>query len=1797
MTLTQPDGSVLHCFASGDEYFNYLHDANGYTIMQHPQTGFYVYADKRDGRLVATEFVAGSVDPASKNLKPFNLISPEEWMARRHAWHEFDKPVIHRDGVPNHGTLNNISIFIRFSDDEEFVNSFSSVDNMFNDVSENAVSMRSYFRAASYGAIEIPTTFYPGHNGKTIISYQDIYPRSYFQPYNESTNPNGYNNDTESREREFSLLERAVNYVNSNYPVPSDLNIDFDDDGYVDNVCFIVKGNVDSWSSLLWPHKWDLFDRIVSINGKRVYTFNFQLADATDYFNTSAMCHEMNHSLGAPDLYHYSYSGPDPVGIWDLMHNNAMPPQHCGAYMKMKYGHWIDEIPEITEAGIYTLNPISSATPTNVAYKIQSNDPNQFYVLEYRDNTSLFETALPGSGLLIYRIDTRFEGNADYNPSSGFYDEIYIFRPDGSTSMNGNLYAAYFSSDVGRSEFSASTNPHPFLNDGTIDNFLRIYDITSAGSTISFSYGGSGCQPPTHLVASVEGNNVTLSWDEATDAVSYNVFRNGALIGTTSETMFLDSNVASGFYTYNLKSIDANGIPSNPSETVTVSVMVDGSIFVGDGGLAANTSLPSNSYYNYSLTRQIYTADEIGEAGIITGIAFYLDGAQKTRTFDLYMKSTTKSTFSSTTDWEPVYNINKVFSGSVTLAANAWTWIPFDTPFIHDGTSNIVLVTDDNTGSYSSPMSCRVFDAPNQAISVFSDAHNFDPATLQTSYYEDADLLSVKNQIILTKEAIPTGSFSITVSASPAEAGSVSGGGVYGFGETCTVIATPNDGYSFVNWTQNGEVVSTEASLSFFVINDMDLVANFSESLYVTVSVNPAEAGTVSGAGAYGYGTTCTLTATPAEGYFFANWTQDGEVISTASTYSFTVESDMNLVANFLEGLLIGDGGSATDLNLPSHTNYSYSLSQQIYTADELGSEGLITSIAFYNDGAEKTRTYDLYMKATEKSSFLGYGDWETVNAGDKVFSGSVTLATAAWTIITLTTPFYYDGTSNIVLVTDDNSNTYAIAPHMECRVFNANRQAIFAHSDDTNHDPTHPSYYGTVLSVKNQIIITKEMPSTESVNITVSASPAQGGMVTGGGVYNLGDPCTVTATANAGYYFIGWMENGELITQNPEYSFSADRDRDLVATFDVGLMIGDGGDALNVSLPSHSGYDFSLSQQIYTADEIGTAGTINSIAFYNGGENETRVYDMYMVLTDKTVFDSNTDWIAVTEADKVFSGTVNMVPNDWTFITFDTPFEYDGTSNLALVMDDNSSYSGFGLFCRVFDTEANQAIRVYTGRVNYNPMAPPTSYGSGEHAGIMSEKNQIILTMEASPADLYSITVSANPAEAGTVSGGGFYSSGETCTVTAIPAEGYSFVNWTEDGEEVSTEATYSFTVTEDAVYVANFIMNQEELTHETAFAQGWNWWSTYIEQGGINGLELLENSLGDNGITIRSQANGYNDYYAGYGWYGSLASINNESSYKIKTNVPCSVAMTGMEAVPSQHPIALNHGWTWMGYVPSTAMDVNEALSGLEATEGDRLKSQQGYADFYQSYGWYGSLNTIEPGMGLMYYSSNGETVTFSYPDNNRDRELKANLTSENNHWKPNVHTYPDNMTVMAVVELDGLELSSDDYELAAFAAHGECRGSVKLTYAEPLNRYVAFLTISGKDATELSFRLYNAETNEEYYDAKESLDFVANAIVGDATDLYVVHFKGKTGMDELASKVRVYPNPVNCGEQFSIGLTNDMTSPVHVKIINTLGVVVESLRVTSWQILSAPNVAGIYMLRLIDGDDVKTQKIVVR
>jgi hypothetical protein len=244
----------------------------------------------------------------------------------------------------------------------------------------------------------------------------------------------------------------------------------------------------------------------------------------------------------------------------------------------------------------------------------------------------------------------------------------------------------------------------------------------------------------------------------------------------------------------------------------------------------------------------------------------------------------------------------------------------------------------------------------------------------------------------------------------------------------------------------------------------------------VTVSSQNTEHGTVSGGGEYSFGESCTVIATPVEGYYFAGWLQDGELLEgTGASYTFIVNSDVSLVATFAEGLMIGDGGSTTDQYLPSTNYYNYTLSQQIYTTEELGSAGLITSIAFYNGGETKTRTYDIYMASTTKREFAGTTDWVTVTSDNLVYSGSVEMISGDWTTVTFDNPFVYDGISNVVLVVDDNSGGYTNQPHMLCRVFDAPSQALRVYSDGTNYNPLAPSSYsGTVMDVKNQLMVTK---------------------------------------------------------------------------------------------------------------------------------------------------------------------------------------------------------------------------------------------------------------------------------------------------------------------------------------------------------------------------------------------------------------------------------------------------------------------------------------------------------------------------------------------------------------------------------------------------------------------------------------------------------------------------------------------------------------------------------------------------
>ncbi len=123
-------------------------------------------------------------------------------------------------------------------------------------------------------------------------------------------------------------------------------------------------------------------------------------------------------------------------------------------------------------------------------------------------------------------------------------------------------------------------------------------------------------------------------------------------------------------------------------------------------------------------------------------------------------------------------------------------------------------------------------------------------------------------------------------------------------------------------------------------------------------------------------------------------------------------------------------------------------------------------------------------------------------------------------------------------------------------------------------------------------------------------------------------------------------------------------------------IQIGSGS-GTNTSLPTNVYYRYSVSQQIYTAEELGAAGTIKSIAFYNNGTfSSSRNLWIYFVATDKDSFDSQADWISFSSADEVFGEFVDFMPQEWTTITLQNPFQYDGKKNLAVIVtDDTGSY------------------------------------------------------------------------------------------------------------------------------------------------------------------------------------------------------------------------------------------------------------------------------------------------------------------------------------------------------------------------------------------------------------------------------------------------------------------------------------------------------------------------------------------
>ncbi len=161
-------------------------------------------------------------------------------------------------------------------------------------------------------------------------------------------------------------------------------------------------------------------------------------------------------------------------------------------------------------------------------------------------------------------------------------------------------------------------------------------------------------------------------------------------------------------------------------------------------------------------------------------------------------------------------------------------------------------------------------------------------------------------------EEDPIITYNVTAVANPTNAGTITGTGTYDENTSVTLTAIPNEGYNFINWTENGSVISTNTQYTFTITKDRNVVANFEIiepepepepepviTYNINVIINPENAGTVIGAGSYTENDTVTLIATASEGYKFVRWTENNMGVSTDTEYSFVATSNRNLVAKF----------------------------------------------------------------------------------------------------------------------------------------------------------------------------------------------------------------------------------------------------------------------------------------------------------------------------------------------------------------------------------------------------------------------------------------------------------------------------------------------------------------------------------------------------------------------------------------------------------------------------------------------------------------------------------------------------------------------------------------------------------------------------------------------------------------------------------------------------------------------------------------------------------------------------------
>ena len=354
----------------------------------------------------------------------------------------------------------------------------------------------------------------------------------------------------------------------------------------------------------------------------------------------------------------------------------------------------------------------------------------------------------------------------------------------------------------------------------------------------------------------------------------------------------------------------------------------------------------------------------------------------------------------------------------------------------------------------------------------------------------------------------------ITLVASPIIGGIVVGGGAYAIGATVTVTATPLPGYAFVNWTENGTVVSlvssplrvnssetanktvevsTSSSYQFaMTAANRTITANFMlvvpGNFAINLSSNPAAGGTTSGAGSFVENSTRIVSATANTGYTFVSWTDGGLVVSNSNTYTLTLTANKSLVANFQINTysLTVSGVNGTVAKTPNQSVYDYGTIVQLTPTPTVG----YSFTSWTGDASGTSNPLSVTMNANK-----------IIAANFTLNTYTLNVTATNGTVVPVPSQATYNHGSTVQLTATANSGyTFTSWSGDATGSTNPLTVSMISNKNITANFTANATYSLNVTSV-NGIV-------TKNPDLTTYASGAS---------------VLLTATANSGYTFTGW--------------------------------------------------------------------------------------------------------------------------------------------------------------------------------------------------------------------------------------------------------------------------------------------------------------------------------------------------------------------------------------------------------------------------------------------------------------------------------------------------------------------------------------------------------------------------------------------------------------------------------------------------------------------------------------------------